>query len=204
MSHSRTYTVARVTESATVPLLRHHVARLGDDAAAALRELAARAPSGMYRLWWDGERLESQRVEGSALREGMPVRFAVSPFVASGGRFAKPSPPSLYDTVRVPGVATLLTNSAGNELFESCRASLVAWDGASLVLPPDDVPAVRSVAEAEVVRSFAPRRATLAVQSDWPLLLLNAVAGTCAITAPGRAAFPPDVRARLDTALAEE
>ena len=137
----------------------------------------------------------------SKLVEGMPTRLMVSPFVGQRGRFAKPSPPNEYASVSVEGVSTLLTDAAGEELYETCVASLVAWDGASLVLAPEEVPAVESVAEAEVWAKLAPRRARLWVKSAWPLLLINAVAGTCAVDLPGRTAFPADQRARLDAVL---
>lgn len=197
----RTYTVARVTPEQGLPLFTQHVRRLGDDARGALRHFASQAQPGVYRLWWNGAQLETLKLPGSALREGMPTRFAVSPFAGQRGRFSKPAPPSAYDGVRLDGVATLLTDTAGVELYESCRASLLAWDGASLVVPPEDVPSVRSVTEAEVLASFAVRRATLPAVSEWPLLLLNAVEGTCGITVDGRAPFPPDVRATLDAVL---
>jgi hypothetical protein len=197
----RTYTVLRVTEASGIPLFEQHVRRLGADSRSALRHFASQAMPGMYRLWWDGKQFDALKVAGSALEEGMPTRIAVSPFATRAGRFSKPAPPSLYDSVRIDGVATLLTDLDGVQFYESCRASLLAWDGASLVLPPEDVPAVASVAEAEVLAKFAFRRAPLLVKSEWPLLLLNAVVGTCGITVEGRAAFPAEVRAKLDAVL---
>lgn len=201
MALPRTYTVARITPEQGLPLFSQHVCRLGDDARAALRHFASHAEPGVYRLWWDGAQLETLKLPGTALREGMPTRVAVSPFAGQRGRFTKPAPPSAYDSVRLDGVATLLTDASGVELYESCRASLLAWDGSSLVLPPEDVPCVRSVAEAEVIASFEVKRAPLKVAAHWPLLLLNAVEGTCGITVAGRAAFPADVRAKLDAVL---
>jgi hypothetical protein len=197
----RTYTVARVTPEQSLPLFTQHVRRLGDDSRPALRHFASQAEPGVYRLWWNGVQLETLKLPGTALREGMPTRFLVSPFAEQRGRFAKPAPPSAYDGVRLEGVATLLTDARGEQLYESCRASLLAWDGASLVLPPEDVPAVRSVAEAEVLASFTVRRAAMPVVSAWPLLLLNAVEGTCGITVEGRGPFPAEVRAKLDAVL---
>ncbi|MBL8916956.1 MAG: hypothetical protein JNM17_40000 [Archangium sp.] len=197
----RTYTVLRVTEASGIPLFDQHVRRLGENSRGALRHFASQAMPGMYRLWWDGRQFDTLKVEGSALKEGMPTRFAVSPFAAQKGRFTKPAPPSLYDSVRIDGVATLLTDVKGEELYESCRASLLAWDGTTLVLPDENVPAVASVTEAEVLAKFSFRRAVLPVKSEWPLLLLNAVLGTCGITVEGRAPFPADVRAKLDAVL---
>jgi hypothetical protein len=159
------------------------------------------AEPGVYRVTWDGVALSTQVRPPSRLVEGMPTRFVPSPFAGQRGRFAKPTPPSPYDAVRIAGVSSLLTCAAGVELYESCVASVVAWDGASLVLPPDEVPAVASIAEAEVAARFPHRRASILVAGDWPLLLINAVAGTCAPTVAGRAVFPEEVRARLDAAL---
>jgi hypothetical protein len=197
----RTYTVLKLTEASGVPLFEQHVRRLGVDARGALRHFASQGMAGVYRVWWDGRQLSTLKLDGTALREGMPARLAVSPWAGQRGRHPKPSPPSPYDSVRVDGVATLLTNAEGTELYESCRASLLAWDGTSLVVPPEDAPAVASVAEAEVVAKFPHRRAPLLVHSGWPLLQLNAVVGTCAMVVEGRPLFPAGVRAKLDAVL---
>lgn len=195
------YTALRVTEAGRVPLFEGHVRRLGEGSRPALLQFAAAAAPGVYRVTWDGVRLHAELRPPSRLVEGMPSRFVVSPFEGQRGRFAKPAPPSPYDGVRMAGVASLLTDAAGVEIYESCVASVLAWDGASLVLAPPEVPAVASVAEAEVVSLFPHRRARILVAGDWPLLLINAVAGTCAVNVAGRAAFPAEVRARLDATL---
>jgi hypothetical protein len=83
-------------------------------------------------------------------------------------------------------------------------AGLVAWDGERLVVPPDEAPAVASVAERAVLEHLAPRRAPLWVSADWPLLLVNAAVGTCAVASPGRSPFPAAARARLDDLLRSE
>ena len=193
----RTYTVARVSPANGLPLFEQQVRRLGESARGALRHFASQGLPGVYRLWWDGVQLTTLKLEGSALFDGMPTRYAVSPFAAESGRFAKPSPPSAYDSVRIDGVATLLTDARGEVVLESCRAAVLAWDGAGLVLPPETVGAVRSVSEAEVAEKLSPRRAPIRVDGGWPLLLLNAVE-TCTVACPGRAVFPPEVRARVD------
>lgn len=198
---SGTFTALRVTEAGQVPLLEGHLRRLGESSRTALLEFASRAQPGVYRVRWDGRKLTAELRPPSRLVEGMPTRLVVSPFFGQRGRFAKPAPPSAYDGVRIAGVSSLLTDASGREIYESCVASVVAWDGASLVLPPDEVPAVASVAEAEVASRFPHRRAPILVAGDWPLLLINAVAGTCAVSVQGRVAFPPEVRARLDAAL---
>ena len=201
MISSSTYTALRVTSERQVPLFEGHGRRLGPGSRAALLEFAARAEAGVYRIIWNGRQLSSELRPPSRLQEGMPTRFVVSPFADQRGRFAKPAPPSPYDSVRIPGVSSLLTDAGGVEIYESCVASVLAWDGASLVLAPESVPAVASVAEQEVAARFPHRRASILVKGDWPLLLINAVAGTCAVTVPGRVAFPLEVRARLDAAL---
>jgi len=192
------YTVLRVTERAQVPLLARHLERLGPEAADAARAFLASAAAGIYRLSWQAGALQTSLRPASRLVEGMPTRLVVSPFAHHHGRFPKPAPPSPYDNVRLDGVATLLTSADGRWLYESCAASIVAWNGAALVVPPEDVPGVASVAEAQVVDRLTPRRAPLAADSEWPLLLINAVVGTCAVDIPGRAPFPVDVRTRLD------
>ena len=178
---SAPYTVLRVTKASGVPLFEGHVRRLGASSRGALRQFASQAAAGIYRVTWDGTQLSTLQRPASRLVEGMPTRLVVSPFADQRGRFAKPPPPNPYDAVRVEGVSSLLTDVAGEQLYEACVASIVGWDGARLVLPPQEVPAVASLAEAEVAAKLAPRRARLLVASDWPLLLINAVAGTCAV-----------------------
>ncbi|MDP1918405.1 MAG: hypothetical protein Q8L14_19315 [Myxococcales bacterium] len=199
------YTVLRVAEDFTIPLMHRHAERLGEGAFAALTHFVSLVVDpGVYRVTWDGRQLSTLRRPASRLSEGMPTRRMVSPMAAQRGRFPKPAPPSPYDGVRLDGVSTLLTNGAGDELYESCSATLVAWDGEGLVLPPEDAPAVASVAEAAIAANEPVRRRPLAADGTWPLLLVNAVAGTCAIDVPGRGIFPADVRARLTALLARE
>ena len=195
------YTALRVTEANSIPLFEGHVRRLGEASRGALRHFSSHASAGVYRVTWDGSQLTTTQRPASRLVEGMPTRVLVSPFAGRHGRFPKPLPPSPYEGVRVAGIATLLTDAAGEEFYETCVASLVAWDGTTLVLPPEEVPAVDSLAEAAVAAHAEFRRAPLRVEGDWPLLLINAVAGTCAVNVPGRRAFPKDVRARLDAIL---
>jgi hypothetical protein len=198
------YTVFRVLDGGRLPLRRLHAERLGRDAGQPLARFATTATPGIYRATWDGERLGTTRRGPSRLTEGLPCRLLVSPFAGARGRFAKPAPPSPYDTVRLDGVVTLLTDLTSTELYESCVAGLVAWDGQGFVVAPADAPAVASVAERAIIEHLAPRHATLEVASGWPLLLVNAAVGTCAPSLPGRAPFPPEARARLDALLASE
>lgn len=187
------YSVLRVDEAKQVPLLRRQARRLGVSESV-LRAFASGVTPGVYRVTWNGTSLEHELRPASRLVEGMPTRLVVSPFAEREGRFAKPRPPSPYDDVRVAGVSTLLTSVDGHALFESCSASLVAWDGSEVVLVPLSAPGVASLAEEAVAEGVAHRRAVLEVESQWPLLLINAVAGTCGIEVPGRRAFPDEVR----------
>ena len=198
---SGTFTALRVTVAHRVPLFEGHVGRLGEASRGPLRQFADQAEPGVYRATWDGAQLTTSVRPPSRLVEGMPTRFVVSPFVGLRGRFPKPGPPSPYEAVRVAGLSSLLTDPSRQELYEACVASVIAWDGAELVLAPEDVPAVASIAEAEVAARLAHRRARLFVAGDWPLLLINAVVGTCAVSVPGRAAFPAQVRSQLDEIL---
>lgn len=195
------YSVLRVDEAGHVPLLKRHARRLGVGAGV-LRD-ALRVP-GVFRVTFDGAVLRVEQRPGSRLLENMPSRFVVSPYVERVGRFAKPAPPSAYDGVRVSGVSTLLTSADGRELYESCSASLVAWDGAGVVLVPFAAPGVASLAEEAVAEVVPHRRAVLAVKSEWPLLLINAVAATCGVVVEGRDAFPGEVREQLQRVLVSE
>lgn len=200
-----TYTVLRVADDFTIPLLHRHAERLGDGAFAALKHFVSFVVDpGIYRVTWDGRQLSTLLRPASRLREGMPTRRLVSPMAKQRGRFPKPAPPSAYDAVRLDGVSTLLTNEAGDELYEACSATVAAWDGESVVLPPEDAPAVASLAEAAIAANEPVRRSPIAAAGAWPLLLVNAVVGTCAIDVPGRGAFPADVRSRLTALLARE
>lgn len=197
------YTVLRVTDQ-RMPLFEEHVQRLGEASRAPLRHFLSQAQGGVYRVTWDGAELKTTRRSDSRLKEGSPTRFVVSPFADRRGRFAKPAPPSPYDGVRVEGVTSLLTDPLGEEIYEACVAGIVAWDGGSLVLPPEEVPAVASVAERRIATQLSPRRARIGVDSDWPILLINAVVGTCKVNIPGRGSFPATVRAHLDVVLQRE
>ncbi len=192
------YTVLRIGAGGALPLFEAHLRRLGEAARAPLQTFARGAVPGVYRVWWTAAGLETEARGPSRLVEGLPARLAVSPFAGQRGRFAKPPSPSPYDAVRTAGVATLLTSADGLELYESCVAALVAWDGRELVLAPTEAPGVASVAEAVVAGALPHRRAPLRADADWPLLLVNAVVGTCAVSVSGRGPFPSRVRAQVD------
>ena len=177
------YTTLRVTEAGVV-LHDFHVERLapeGPAGSAAFARFARDAAPGVYGVALAGGELRAERRTGSSLVEGMPVRFALSPFAAQRGAFPKPGPPSAYDGVRLPGVATLLTSSDGSEIHESCVAAVLGWDGTHFVGVPEDRPRVASVAEAAVRATLPFVRSPLRTDDRLPLVLLNAVAGPCTV-----------------------
>jgi hypothetical protein len=187
------YTTLRVTEAGVV-LHDFHVERLtpeGPAGLAAFARFVRDATPGVYSIAVAGAELRAERRAGSSLIEGMPVRLAVSPFAAQRGAFPKPGSPSAYDDVRLAGVATLLTSDDGSEIYESCVAAVLGWDGARFVGVPDDLPRVASVAEAAVFTALPFTRAPLRTDDRLPLILLNAVAGPCAVDA-GRPPVPAD------------
>lgn len=196
-------TLLRLVPGGRIPLLQRHARRLGEGALEPLRRFSDHSGPGVYRATWERERLTTEARPASRLFEGIPVRLEVSPFANARGRFPKPGPGSAYDGVRRSGVATLLTDVSGAELFEGCVAALVVWDGSTLVLPPLDVPGVDSLAEGAIAATLPHRRAPIPATGDWPLLLVNAVFGTCAPTTT-RAPFPADLRQAIDALLERE
>jgi hypothetical protein len=187
------YTTLRVT-GAGVVLHDFHVERLAPEGPAGLAAFARfvrGATPGVYGVALAGDELRAERRAGSSLVEGMPVRLAVSPFTAQRGAFPKPGPPSAYDDVRLAGVATLLTSADGGEIYESCVAAVLGWDGTHFVGVPEDRPRVASVAEAAVRETLPFVRSPLRTADRLPLILLNAVAGPCAVST-GRPPVPAD------------
>ena len=200
------YTLLVVTGDGIV-LHDYHRRRLdpGGDAAAvaafaaAFARFAREARPGVFavRVGADGA-LRAESREGSRLREGMRARLLVSPLAGRQGTVPKPAAPSPYDAVRADGVATLLTSADGSEIYEACVAAVLGWDGERLVCVPGDRPRVWSTAEAAVREHLPVREAPLAVRARTPLLLVNAVRGTCEVALQGRDAFPAGVRAELE------
>lgn len=194
-----TYTVLSVDEASHVPLLRRHAERLGPGAQGALDHFRSLVvEGGLYAVWWDGRQLTTRFAKASRLTDAMPTRTVTSPASGRVGVFVKPFSPCLYDAARVDGVASLLTVEGA--IAEACSAAVVAWDGASLVVPPAETPRVASLSEAAIVEHLAPRRAPILADGDWPLLLTNAAVGTCA-PATSRPPFPPELRATIQALL---
>jgi hypothetical protein len=180
-----------------------HVERLAPEGAAGLAAFArfARdATPGVYSVTVAGGELRAERRTGPSLVERMPVRLVVSPFAAQRGAFPKPGPPSAYDDVRLPGVATLLTSSDGSEIFESCVAAVLGWDGTHFVGVPDDRPRVASVAEAAVRATLPFVCSPLRTGDRLPVILLNAVAGPCTVST-GRPPVPAEAVTLLTQVL---
>ena len=199
-----TFTALRVTEAGVV-LYDAHRRRLtatDDRYGACFDAWAALATPGIYAICARDGALEIEARPASRLFEGIGVRYVPSPFRTSRGAFAKPPPPSPYAGVRVPDLASLLTDEAGEVLYESCAASIFAWDGATLVAVPEETPRVASVAEACIAAALPHRRAPIPLASSWPLVLTNAAAGVCQPSIPGRGALPEDVRRAMEAALA--
>jgi anthranilate synthase/aminodeoxychorismate synthase-like glutamine amidotransferase len=191
------YTALRVT-AAGVLLFDEHRARLGLAARAAFDAFAASAAPGVYALTWTGGALEVKPRPSSRLFDGMAVRYLPSPLAPGLGPLPKAPSPGPYDALRAPGLATLLTDAEGSELWESCTAAVLAWDGAGLVAPPEDRSRVASTAERALQERLPVRRAPVRVDSGWPLLLVNAVAPVCV---PAGSAFPAEARQAVEAAL---
>ena len=200
------YTALRVTDKGIV-LFTQHARRLesaGPGALLALRQLAATGKPGVYAIWADdGGTLRIEARGGSRLHDGMPVRWQPSPLAMSSGAQAKAASPNLYDAVREPGIATLLTSSDGMQIHESCSAAVLGWDGDRLVCVPADTPRIWSTAETAVRENMPTRNVPLPVDDpSMPLVLVNAVKGVCTIDVPGRAPFPKAVVQQLEALFA--
>lgn len=191
------YTTLRVTE-AGVLLYAAHRARLGAEAHDAFDHFAATAAPGIYSLSASAGQLDVTPRAASRLSDGIVTRRRPSPLAPGQGPRPKQGSPSPYDEIRVAGVATLLTDAEGVELYESCSAAVLAWDGKTLVAAPDDRSRVASTAEAAILARVPFRRAPLLLEAGWPIVLVNAVILTCV---PEGSTFPRAVRAQLDESL---
>lgn len=195
------FTTLRISDRGAV-LYTGHRARLGNGATIAFDAFVADATPGVYALHAMGDSLRITRRRGSSLVEGIATRLRTSPLASQlkRGPQSKPSSPCVYDELRTDHVATLLVDHTGNEIFESCRSAVIAWDGRSLVLVPDDRPRVASLAEQHIAATFPHRRAPLLSDSRWALLLVNAV-GLFEPAIAQRERFPGKVRAEIADAI---
>jgi len=194
------YTTLRVSERGVV-LFEAHAERLGPQVREPFQRFAATAAEGIYSLRAESNKLRIERRAGTRLVEDAELRTTVSPVIGGQGPIPKPTPPSVYDAVRATGAMTLLISAAGDEIYESCLASVMAWDGQSLVLVPNERPRVRSLAEAFIAHRFPHRRAPIRVDGDWGLLLINAVAAVAPVRVPGRQPFPGELLHELRAAI---
>jgi hypothetical protein len=87
-------------------------------------------------------------------------------------------------------VSTFLTSADGEEIYESCSAAVIAWDGARFVLAPSDRPRVDSTAERALRGGAEWVTAPVLRHGSLPLALVNAVAGICLPSVEGRPPFP--------------
>lgn len=194
------WTALRVVPAGVV-FFDDHLRRLGPAGPAVaerFRAFARDASPGAFVLRAVGDDLEVESFT-SSMRDDAPVRTCVSPFADRTGAFPKPARPSPYHSLRVPGTVTLLTSADGRELFETCTAALLGWDGARLVLVPRDRPRVDATSERFLARAFDCVRRPISSDGDEPLVAINAVKGTCTL-ATGRAPFPVEVLTAIEKA----
>ncbi len=187
------FTTLKVNENGVL-LYSQHTARLlnaGGPAIKAYKLFSIDAKPGVYNLFWDGINLLVKERAESSLFDGMPVRFRISPIANFKNRIDKPMPPSIYSNLIEPTISTLLTSSDGKEIYESCRASVIAWNGKNIIRVPDDRPAVNSTMEA-LLREMGVIEKPILCDSDYPIALVNAVKCTCTISVEGRKEFPAE------------
>ena len=198
------YTLLRLTKDGVV-LGDYHLRRLGLAAGtrtfAAFVRFARESAPGVWAVTVEADEVVAEPRGESRLSEGQATRFAVSPVASHSGPQPKPGPGGAYDEVRGPGVATLLTSANGKQIFEACVAAVIGWDGDRIVCVPDSRPRVWSCADQAIREHLDPREAPLRVDSHEPLLLVNAVKGTCAVEVAGRSPFPAEARATVDHLL---
>lgn len=204
MTTARTaYTTVKVIEAGVV-LYQWHARRLAAAGQAVLDAFAAfsrEAAPAVYTLRAAEGLLRVEPREPSRLFDGIPTRFAPTPLEPNEGAVAKPASPCRYDGVRLRGVSTLLVSADGEEIYEACSAAVVGWDGVRLLRVPSDRPRVSSTSEAALRDQLPTHEAALLRSDEVPLLLVNAVKGTCRIDLPGRPPFPEHVRESIDELL---
>ncbi len=162
----------------------------GEDAILSYRKFALEAKAGVYNLTWDGENLLVKERGESNLFDGMPARYRVSPIAHLKNRIDKPAPPSIYSNLVEPTISTLLTSADGKEIYESCRASIISWNGKNIIRVPDNRPAVKSTMERLLKDMPDVIEEPILVDSAYPITLINAVKCTCTISVEGRNPFP--------------
>jgi hypothetical protein len=194
------YTLVRVVEAGVV-LREGHRARFEGCSAtvlAAFDAFCTEAAPGIYVLRAEGDALRVTVRERSAVRAGMPIGFAPSPYFGVGD-FPKPAPPCPYDEVRIEGVCTFLTDDLGEEVIEACRGVALAFVDGAFVRAGSRFSRVTSVAEAFLAREgMRAQRLTSAFASPWAVA--NAVAGVVCVGPRGADAREAAEAARAWTA----
>ncbi len=193
------YTVLRLTVDGVL-LCKGHLQRLDAVDGARRASVAAWARSatpGIWALRLDGEILTVHPRAASHLHEQIAGRTHPSPLGAMDMQIAKPPGPSVYDALRTPNVATVLTSPDGTHAWEACTAAVVSCRGGRIQFPPYGHPRVRSVTECAVRDALPVLDAPVQLYVGTPLALLNAVVGVCALRLEGCTDLPKTVRQTL-------
>ena len=194
------YTLLRVVPEGVV-LREGHRARFeacGGPVLAAFDAFCMESVPGIYALRAEGEQLRIAPRDRSAVREGMPIGFAPSPYFGVGD-FPKPAPPCPYDEVRIDGVCTFLTDDLGDEVIEACRGVALAFVEGAFVRAATRFARVTSVTEEFLAREgMRAQRLTSAFAGPWAVA--NAVAGVVCVGPRGAGAKEASEAARAWTA----
>jgi hypothetical protein len=193
------FTTLKVTDKGVLLFALHEERfhNAGKEAIMAYHRFAAEAAPGIYNLYWDNKKMHIKTRGESRLFDGMPVRFIISPLAHTHHRIEKPPSPSIYSGLIEPGIATLLTSAEGKEIYESCSAAVIAWDGKNILKVPRDRPGVKStMLELLNVLPHIKEQPILRA-SDYPIALINAVKCTCIVSMEGRKPFPDDQLERI-------
>ncbi len=190
------YTLLRKTPDGIV-LCVYHERRLGLQRGTLLFDefvqFSRRAEPGVWAVWLDDQGIRVEIRPESRLRDGMETRLVVSPVGNHKGTMPKGAVLEAYNSVRVPGIATLLTSQDGREIYEACSAAVLGWDGAEVVCVPNDRPRVDSTSETAIREHVTHVERPIPVGAIMPLLLVNAVKGTCTVASPSRGQYPSKV-----------
>jgi hypothetical protein len=94
----------------------------------------------------------------------------------------------------------LLTSPDGAEIYEACSAAVVGWDGSRIICSPEDRPRVWSTAEMAIREHLPVQEAPIRLRA-MPLLLVNAVKGTCGLDPKVGGDFPAQARQTIEEVL---
>lgn len=167
------YTSLRVINEGIV-VFEQHRARLFSHPA--FDDFSRDANNGNYTLQIIENVLHVSRFESSKIYDSIACRYLRSPIVNREGFQTKQAPPNAWSEVRIPNVATLLTQIDDDEILESCSATVLAFENGVLTAVPDERPRIRSTAEIEILRCLPHQKKPILRQHQWPFVLVNAVA----------------------------